>query len=96
MLFLLKGDARLRKLSSLAPFCDLPLYAEREKTSKFCTPFAFADGWNRTRAACAARECAIHYTSASRTGLCDLFFPDNTLMLNHLERAISKVVPTPK
>ena len=27
---------------------------------------AFADGGNRTRAACAASECAIHYSIASR------------------------------
>ena len=44
----------------------LPPYTEREKNHLNIANNAFADGGNRTRAACAASECAIHYSIASR------------------------------
>ena len=45
------------------PFLNLPLYTERKKT--ICLlPVAFADARIQTQAACAASECAIHYSIA--------------------------------
>ena len=44
----------------------LPPYTEREKNHLNIANNAFADGGNRTRATCAASECAIHYSIASR------------------------------
>ena len=44
------------------------LCREGEKTIWILQFLAFADGGNWTWAACAASECAIHYTSASRLG----------------------------
>ena len=44
----------------------LPPYTEREKNHLNIANNAFADGGNRTRAACTASECAIHYSIASR------------------------------
>ena len=46
----------------------LPPYAERKNPSELLLDFA--DGGNRTQAACAANEYAIHYSIASR-------LPDN-------------------
>ena len=49
-------------------FCDQPHYTEREKKpSEFLrTFFAYANSGNRTWAASAASECAIHYSIASQ------------------------------
>ena len=43
----------------------LPPYAEREKNHLNVAQIAFADGGNRTRAACTASEYAIHYSIVS-------------------------------
>ena len=72
MFFLLYGDARSLKFSVWVHFFNLPPYMEREKTI-WILYITFADGGNRTQAACVASECAIHYSIASRLSSKTLF-----------------------
>ena len=64
--FLLLRDTAI--FSCLAPFfVNLPPYAEMEKKPfEYCNFFAFGNSGKQTWAACAATECDIHYTIASR------------------------------